>query len=155
MAIKDSKYLRGFLWKYIVVDEGHRLKNMDCLLIRELKTFSSANRLILTGTPLHNNLSELWSLLNFILPDIFDDLDSFQQWCDLLCFSITLLLDHAGVSELTAAISQVRSRLGHPQAFEPKRPRREAHLGRGLAQHRHQAPLDPQAVPPPAAQGRR
>jgi ATP-dependent DNA helicase len=80
MAIKDSKYLRGFLWKYIVVDEGHRLKNMDCLLIRELKTFSSANRLILTGTPLHNNLSELWSLLNFILPDIFDDLESCEPW---------------------------------------------------------------------------
>lgn len=36
--------------------------------------------MILTGTPLHNNLAELWSLLNFILPDIFDDLDSFQQW---------------------------------------------------------------------------
>lgn len=36
--------------------------------------------MILTGTPLHNNLAELWSLLNFILPDIFDDLESFQQW---------------------------------------------------------------------------
>lgn len=66
--------------QFIVVDEGHRLKNLDCRLIRELKTYTSANRMILTGTPLHNNLSELWSLLNFILPDIFDDLDSFQQW---------------------------------------------------------------------------
>jgi ATP-dependent DNA helicase len=34
------------------------------------------------GTPLQNNLSELWSLLNFLLPDIFDDLDSFQSWFD-------------------------------------------------------------------------
>lgn len=63
-----------------MVDEGHRLKNLDCRLIRELKTYTSANRMILTGTPLHNNLAELWSLLNFILPDIFDDLESFQQW---------------------------------------------------------------------------
>jgi len=80
ICMKDQKFLSGFMWKYIVVDEGHRLKNLDCKLIRELKTYTSANRLILTGTPLHNNLAELWSLLNFILPDIFDDLDSFQQW---------------------------------------------------------------------------
>ena len=51
-------------------------------LIQELKSYESANRLLLTGTPLHNNLTELWSLLNFILPDIFDDLSSFQQWFD-------------------------------------------------------------------------
>ncbi|ORY32001.1 SNF2 family N-terminal domain-domain-containing protein [Naematelia encephala] len=80
MCMKDRKFLSGFQWKFIVVDEGHRLKNLDCKLIRELKTYTSANRMILTGTPLHNNLAELWSLLNFILPDIFDDLDSFQQW---------------------------------------------------------------------------
>ena len=43
--------------------------------VRELKTYNTANRLLLTGTPLQNNLSELWSLLNFLLPDIFDDLD--------------------------------------------------------------------------------
>ncbi|ORX34552.1 putative helicase [Kockovaella imperatae] len=80
MCMKDQKFLSGFMWKFIVVDEGHRLKNLDCKLIRELKSYTSANRMILTGTPLHNNLAELWSLLNFILPDIFDDLDSFQQW---------------------------------------------------------------------------
>jgi SNF2 family DNA or RNA helicase len=38
--------------------------------------------LLLTGTPLQNNLTELWSLLNFILPDIFDNLDNFQSWFD-------------------------------------------------------------------------
>ncbi|WVF66274.1 hypothetical protein IAT40_001014 [Kwoniella sp. CBS 6097] len=83
MAMKDRQFLSGLMWKFIVVDEGHRLKNLDCKLIRELKSYTSANRMILTGTPLHNNLAELWSLLNFILPDIFDDLDSFQQWFNL------------------------------------------------------------------------
>jgi len=81
MVTRDQKYLSKYMWKYIVVDEGHRLKNFDCLLIKQLKTYTSANRLILTGTPLHNNLAELWSLLNFILPNIFDNLESFQRWC--------------------------------------------------------------------------
>ncbi|OWZ12920.1 hypothetical protein PHMEG_00013839 [Phytophthora megakarya] len=70
----------GFVWKYMVIDEGHRLKNMDCKLVRELKRGRSENRLLLSGTPLQNNLTELWSLLNFILPDVFDDLELFESW---------------------------------------------------------------------------
>ncbi|CEG70965.1 hypothetical protein RMATCC62417_06772 [Rhizopus microsporus] len=82
IVMNDRKYLQRYNWKYIVVDEGHRIKNMNCRLIRELKSYASANRLLLTGTPLQNNLAELWSLLNFLLPDIFDDLDMFQSWFD-------------------------------------------------------------------------
>lgn len=63
-------------------DEGHRLKNMNCRLIKELMTYDSANRLLITGTPLQNNISELWSLLHFLLPDVFNDLDSFESWFD-------------------------------------------------------------------------
>ncbi|CAO3575067.1 unnamed protein product [Mortierella alpina] len=82
IVIRDRKFLSRYNWKYIIVDEGHRLKNMDCKLIRELKSYHSANRLLLTGTPLQNNLSELWSLLNFLLPDIFDDKEGFAEWFD-------------------------------------------------------------------------
>ncbi len=71
-----------FSWTYLVVDEGHRIKNMNCRLIKELKSYNSANRLLLTGTPLQNNLAELWSLLSFLMPQIFDDLESFQRWFD-------------------------------------------------------------------------
>lgn len=53
---------------------------MNCRLIRELKTYRTGNKLLLSGTPLQNNLDELWSLLNFLMPDIFDDLDSFNSW---------------------------------------------------------------------------
>lgn len=63
-------------------DEGHRLKNMNCRLIKELMTYDSANRLLITGTPLQNNISELWSLLHFLLPDVFNDLESFESWFD-------------------------------------------------------------------------
>ncbi|KAG6893095.1 hypothetical protein C0992_011288 [Termitomyces sp. T32_za158] len=83
MIIKDRAHLEHYNWGYIVVDEGHRLKNLDCKLMKEIKKYKSAGRMILTGTPLHNNLAELWSLLNFILPDIFNDVDSFQEWFNI------------------------------------------------------------------------
>ncbi|WFD30078.1 Putative ATPase [Malassezia sp. CBS 17886] len=83
LAIRDRPFLSRVQWKFVVVDEGHRLKNLNCRLIRELKQLPTSNRLLLTGTPLHNNLAELWSLLNFILPDIFDDLATFEQWFQL------------------------------------------------------------------------
>lgn len=53
MIIKDRAQLAGYNFGYIVVDEGHRLKNLDCRLIREIKKYNSAGRMILTGTPLH------------------------------------------------------------------------------------------------------
>jgi len=82
IVLRDIKELRRYQWKFLVVDEGHRLKNLNCRLIRELKSLNAGNRLLLSGTPLQNNLAELWSLLNFLLPDIFDDLESFQSWFD-------------------------------------------------------------------------
>ena len=82
IAMNDRAAFSSILWRYIVVDEGHRLKNTNCRLIKELKQYHSANRLLLTGTPLQNNLSELWSLLNFLLPEIFDDLRVFESWFD-------------------------------------------------------------------------
>ncbi|RLN64610.1 hypothetical protein BBP00_00003367 [Phytophthora kernoviae] len=82
VMLSDAKSFSssGFVWKYMIIDEGHRLKNMNCRLVRELKRARSENRLLLTGTPLQNNLTELWSLLNFILPDVFDDLELFESW---------------------------------------------------------------------------
>ena len=67
-AIALRSMLQTVKWNYIVVDEGHRLKNTNCKLMAELKTYRCSNRLLLTGTPLQNNLDELWSLLNFIMP---------------------------------------------------------------------------------------
>ncbi|XP_003700306.1 lymphoid-specific helicase [Megachile rotundata] len=78
----DKHFIQSQNWRYIIVDEGHRLKNYECLLIKILKRCRSMNRLLLTGTPLQNNLAELWSLLNFLLPEIFDDLAVFESWFD-------------------------------------------------------------------------
>lgn len=68
--MNDRKYLAQYDWKYIIIDESHRIKNLNCKLIRELTSYRSANRLLLTGTPLQNNLDELWSLLNFLVPEV-------------------------------------------------------------------------------------
>ncbi|EMS55733.1 ATP-dependent DNA helicase DDM1 [Triticum urartu] len=82
MAMFDAKLLANYQWKYVVVDEGHRLKNTNCKLLRELRRIPMENKLLLTGTPLQNNLAELWSLLNFILPDIFSSHQEFESWFD-------------------------------------------------------------------------
>jgi len=82
IAMNDRPMLANVNWKFLVVDEGHRLKNMECRLIRELKMYDADHRLLLTGTPLQNNMRELFSLLNFVLPDIFDDVQVFESWFD-------------------------------------------------------------------------
>lgn len=64
---------------------------MNCRLIKELLTYNSANRLLITGTPLQNNIAELWSLLHFLLPEVFNDLDSFEKW-----FDFSTVLDDKG-----------------------------------------------------------
>jgi ATP-dependent DNA helicase len=68
---------------------------MNCRLIKELLSYNSANRLLITGTPLQNNISELWSLLHFLLPDVFNDLNSFESW-----FDFSSVLDDHGQAEL-------------------------------------------------------
>lgn len=74
--------LNKFGWNYLVVDEAHAIKNEQTQLATNLRIFATQNRLLLTGTPLQNNLHELWSLLNFLLPEIFDSSKDFDSWFD-------------------------------------------------------------------------
>jgi SWI/SNF-related matrix-associated actin-dependent regulator of chromatin subfamily A member 5 len=80
MCLIEKSVLKKFSFEYIVIDEAHRIKNVDSILSQIVRTFTSRGRLLITGTPLQNNLKELFSLLNFICPEIFveyKDLDSF------------------------------------------------------------------------------
>jgi len=79
----ERKPLQKFAWKYLVIDEAHRLKNETSMFSKTVRTFHTNHRLLLTGTPLQNNLHELWALLNFLLPDIFSDSDQFDEWFNL------------------------------------------------------------------------
>ncbi|KAK1387617.1 ISWI chromatin-remodeling complex ATPase CHR17 [Heracleum sosnowskyi] len=80
MAIKEKSALRQFSWRYIIIDEAHRIKNENSLLSKTMRLFSTNYRLLITGTPLQNNLHELWSLLNFLLPEIFSSAETFDEW---------------------------------------------------------------------------
>ncbi|CAN6629925.1 ISWI chromatin-remodeling complex ATPase Isw2p [Trichomonascus vanleenenianus] len=80
MVLREKGYLKRFAWQYIIVDEAHRIKNEESMLSQIIRMFWSRNRLLVTGTPLQNNLHELWALLNFILPDVFSDSQVFDEW---------------------------------------------------------------------------
>ncbi|KAI1277970.1 SNF2 family N-terminal domain-containing protein [Xylaria sp. FL0933] len=82
MVLRDHAALSKIDWSFIVVDEGHRMKNADAKLFKELTQFKSATRLLITGTPLQNNLKELWSLLHFLMPETFLDWEAFEVWFD-------------------------------------------------------------------------
>jgi SWI/SNF-related matrix-associated actin-dependent regulator of chromatin subfamily A member 5 len=71
---------RKFSWYYIIIDEAHRIKNEKSVLSQEVRAMESQYRLLLTGTPLQNNLHELWALLNFLLPDVFGSSEDFDSW---------------------------------------------------------------------------
>ncbi|EPE06385.1 iswi chromatin-remodeling complex atpase isw2 [Ophiostoma piceae UAMH 11346] len=82
IILRDRADLAKINWEFIIIDEGHRMKNFDSKLFRELQSFRSATRFLITGTPLQNNLKELWSLLNFLMPKIFTDWEAFSSWFD-------------------------------------------------------------------------
>ncbi|EPE34187.1 P-loop containing nucleoside triphosphate hydrolase [Glarea lozoyensis ATCC 20868] len=80
MILREKSHLKKFAWEYIIIDEAHRIKNEESSLAQVIRLFNSRNRLLITGTPLQNNLHELWALLNFLLPDVFGDAEAFDQW---------------------------------------------------------------------------
>lgn len=79
-VVSDISKLVCYRWKYLVIDEGQRLKNINSVLLKKLKKLKTSNRLLLSGTPLQNNMHELWTLLNFLLPDIFSYIALFETW---------------------------------------------------------------------------
>lgn len=69
-AMKEKHSLNKIVYEYIIVDEAHRIKNKDSKLSADLRVLRARHKLLITGTPLQNNLSELWSLLNFLMPKV-------------------------------------------------------------------------------------
>ncbi|KAJ0710566.1 putative DNA helicase chromatin remodeling SNF2 family [Helianthus annuus] len=81
LIMRDKAFLKKIPWYYMVVDEGHRLKNSESVLAKTLVSgYQIRRRLLLTGTPIQNSLQELWALLNFLLPTIFNSVENFEEW---------------------------------------------------------------------------
>ncbi|KAG2672184.1 hypothetical protein I3760_13G028600 [Carya illinoinensis] len=78
IALMDQDFLSQIPWQYSVIDEAQRLKNPSSVLYKLLKErFLMPRRLLMTGTPIQNNLSELWALMHFCMPSVFGTLDQF------------------------------------------------------------------------------
>eukprot|EP00124_Ichthyophonus_hoferi_P005332 Ihof_evm1s747 gene=Ihof_evmTU1s747 len=79
--VKDKSHLGKVNWDYLIVDEGHRMRNHESKLSQCLSQhYRVPRRLLLTGTPLQNSLPELWGLMNFLLPDVFNSCATFEEW---------------------------------------------------------------------------
>ncbi|KAL7553485.1 hypothetical protein ACHAWF_016776 [Thalassiosira exigua] len=80
LAVQDAFAFKRKKWYYLILDEAHNIKNFESQRWQTLISFNTQRRLLLTGTPLQNNLMELWSLLHFLMPHVFADRGQFSYW---------------------------------------------------------------------------
>lgn len=78
--IQDAKAFKRKKWKYLILDEAHLIKNWKSQRWQTLLNFNSKRRILLTGTPLQNDLMELWSLMHFLMPHLFQSQQEFKDW---------------------------------------------------------------------------
>ncbi|CAF1240413.1 unnamed protein product [Adineta steineri] len=80
LILQDVKSFRRKKWKYLILDEAQNIKNFKSQRWQTLLNFNSQRRLLLTGTPLQNSLMELWSLMHFLMPNLFSSHEEFREW---------------------------------------------------------------------------
>ncbi|KAJ5345195.1 hypothetical protein N7452_003199 [Penicillium brevicompactum] len=80
LVVLDAQYFQKVKWQYMILDEAQAIKSSSSSRWKNLLGFSCRNRLLLTGTPIQNNMQELWALLHFIMPTLFDSHDEFSEW---------------------------------------------------------------------------
>ncbi|KAG0686949.1 putative DNA helicase ino80 [Pichia californica] len=80
LVVADNAYFQKMKWQYMILDEAQAIKSSQSSRWKSLLSFQCRNRLLLTGTPIQNNMQELWALLHFIMPSLFDSHDEFSEW---------------------------------------------------------------------------
>ncbi|ROT35575.1 hypothetical protein SODALDRAFT_337521 [Sodiomyces alkalinus F11] len=80
LVVSDVAYFQKMRWQYMILDEAQAIKSSQSSRWKSLLNFHCRNRLLLTGTPIQNNMQELWALLHFIMPSLFDSHDEFSEW---------------------------------------------------------------------------
>ena len=79
IARRDYRKLKQISWLYVVVDEGHNIKNPDAKRTKAIKAIPGQHKLALTGTPIQNKLEELWSLFDFAMPGFLGTRKGFRD----------------------------------------------------------------------------
>ncbi|KAJ3183436.1 putative DNA helicase ino80 [Geranomyces variabilis] len=80
LIVTDAQYFSRIKWQYMILDEAQAIKSSSSQRWKTLLKLPSRNRLLLTGTPIQNSMQELWSLLHFIMPTLFDSHEEFSEW---------------------------------------------------------------------------
>ncbi len=96
---KRYKWLQTNKWYYLILDEAQAIKNPGAKQTKTLKDFKAQNRIIMTGTPVENRLSDLWSLFDFVNPGLLGNANEFKK------FSKRLQKDHSGYARLRTLIN--------------------------------------------------
>ncbi|KAI9264457.1 SNF2 family N-terminal domain-containing protein [Sporodiniella umbellata] len=80
LILTDVTYFQRVKWQYMILDEAQAIKSSSSARWKQLLSFHCRNRLLLTGTPIQNSMQELWALLHFIMPTLFDSHEEFSEW---------------------------------------------------------------------------
>lgn len=80
LVVADAQYLNRIKWQYMILDEAQAIKSSSSTRWKSLLSMQCRNRLLLTGTPIQNSMQELWALLHFIMPTLFDSHEEFSDW---------------------------------------------------------------------------
>ncbi|KAG4302699.1 hypothetical protein PCK1_001054 [Pneumocystis canis] len=80
LVVQDAQYFQRIRWQYMILDEAQAIKSSNSSRWKNLLDMKCRNRLLLTGTPIQNTMQELWALLHFIMPSLFDSHDEFSEW---------------------------------------------------------------------------
>ncbi|KAI5854565.1 SNF2 family N-terminal domain-containing protein [Tricharina praecox] len=80
LVVQDAANFSQMKWQYMILDEAQAIKSSSSTRWKALLGFHCRNRLLLTGTPIQNSMQELWALLHFIMPSLFDSHDEFSEW---------------------------------------------------------------------------
>ncbi|EDV20568.1 uncharacterized protein TRIADDRAFT_60972 [Trichoplax adhaerens] len=129
MMLREKAVFKKFIWRYLIIDEAHRIKNEKSKLSEIVRELKSVNRLLLTGTPLQNNLHELWALLNFLLPDVFNCSEDFDAWFD----TNSCLGDNSLVERLHAVLRPFLLRRLKSEVEKGLKPKKEVKVYVGLS----------------------
>lgn len=106
LVVADAHIFRRKPWYYMVLDEAQNIKNYQSQKWQALLQFNAQRRILLTGTPLQNDLTELWSLMHFLMPSLFE---SHTYWKEMFSDPLTQAIEASSVEKERFLVSRLHS----------------------------------------------